>query len=114
MPVSITPYDGSVSPSALNSETEVVNISDTDFYIQGYIDLSVLQSGDEVVIKEYIVIESGGSPILYGKRTFSGVQEEPLVRFHNKMAPYGYKVTITQTAGTLRTFKYSFRKVKVT
>ena len=112
MPVRIasrTIYSGSVSPSALNTETVVVDIpAQTEFYIvEGYIDLSALASGDAVVIKEYMAVD-GVNLRLYAQVTYNGPVSEPVIRFHTKTFKNEYKVTITQTAGVLRSFPYWF------
>jgi hypothetical protein len=42
--------------------------------------------------------------------TYSGPVSDPIIRFHTKTLLYNmmYKVTITQTSGTLRSFPYGF------
>ena len=47
-----TRYSGTVTPSALNTETIVVDIpvQADDYMVEGYLDLSQLQSGDTVVV----------------------------------------------------------------
>ena len=108
-----TPYSGTVTPSDLNVETTVIEITgeSDDYIVEGYLDLSQLQSGDEVVVREYIAVD-GTNYRLFLKATFSGVQEQPIVRFHAKtlLKNMKYKVTITQTQGTLRSFPYGFIK----
>ena len=108
-----TRYSGTVSPSAIDSETTVLEIpGETDDYIvEGYIDLSQLESGDEVVVREYIAVD-GTNYQKFLEVTFSGAQNEPVIRFHSKILLYNmkYKITITQTAGTLRSFPYGFLK----
>ena len=114
MPVVIqskTRYSGTVTPSALNTETTVVEIGaqSDDYMVEGFIDLSALASGDEVEIREYIAVD-GANYKLFIFVTYSGPVPEPVIRFHTKTLLYNmkYKVTITQTAGTLRSFPYGF------
>ena len=112
MPVRIasrTIYSGTVSLTALNTETTVVDIpAQTEFYIvEGYIDLSALASGDTVVVKEYMAVD-GVNLRLFAQVTYSGPVSEPVIRFHTKTFKNQYRVTITQTAGTLRSFPYWF------
>jgi hypothetical protein len=114
MPVIIaskTEYTGSVSPSALNTETTVVEFTaQNDTYIvEGWIDLGNLASGDSVTIKEYIAVD-GTNYRTYATVPYSGVVSDPIIRFHSKQLckSMKYKVTITQTAGTLRSFPYGF------
>jgi len=102
---------GSVTPSELDTETDLINLGDQsdDYIIEGQIDLSALQSGDAVTLKVYIAVD-GTNQRLVDKLDFSGAQEIPVVRVVAHTIPYNgkFRVTITQTAGTLRTFPYSF------
>jgi len=114
MPVIIqskTRYSGVITPPDINTETTVVEIQSQadDYLIEGYIDLGNMQSGDVVVVKEYIAVD-GDNYRLFAQVTYSDVQSEPVIRFHTKTLLYDmkYKVTITQTAGTLRSFPYRF------
>ena len=121
MPVFIqskTPYQGDVTPSALNTETTVIEITNQtdDCIVEGYISLRNLASGDTVVITEYIKV-NGTDYDIYAQVTYSGAQTEPVIRFHAKTLinsggrKNDYKVTIKQTAGsTIKTFPYSFLK----
>lgn len=106
-----TRYVSSVTPSALNSETTVVEITaqSDDYIVEGYIDLGNLASGDSVVIKEYIAVD-GTNYRTYATVSYSGPVSDPIIRFHSKQLANSmkYKVTITQTAGTLRSFPYGF------
>jgi len=78
--------------------------------VEGYVDLSALASGDEVEIREYIAVDGVNYRLFIGPVTYSGPVPEPVKRFHTKTMLYNmkYKVTITQTAGTLRSFPYGF------
>jgi hypothetical protein len=114
MPIVIafkTEYVGTVTPSALNVETVVVDIgAQADTYIvEGWLDLSAMGSGDTVVVCEYVAVD-GVNLRRYACVTYSGVQSDPIVRFHSKQLLYNmlYRVTINQTAGTPRSFPYSF------
>jgi hypothetical protein len=55
MPVRIkskTRYQASVTPSALNTETDIINLADQtdDYIVEGYISLRNMESGDSVII----------------------------------------------------------------
>jgi len=112
-----TAYQGDVTPTALNTETTVIEITNQtdDCIVEGYISLRNLASGDTVVVTEYIKVD-GTNYDVYAQVTYSGAQTEPVVRFHAKTLintggrKNDYKVTINQTAGTLRLFSYSFLK----
>jgi len=106
-----TRYTGSVTPSALNAETVVVDIGaqSDDYIVEGWIDLGALASGDAVVIREYIAVD-GVNYRTYATVSYSGPVSDPIVRFHAKTLTYNmkYRVTVTQTSGTLRSFPYGF------
>jgi hypothetical protein len=115
MPIRIksrTTYQGTASPSALNTETDIINLaSQTDAYIvEGQIDLVNLASGDAVTLKVYIAVD-GTNQRLTDSQSFSGAQSIPVVRVpaHTILSNGKFRVTITQTAGTtLKAFPYSF------
>jgi len=102
---------GTVAPGALNQETTVVEVgpASDDWMVEGYIDLSGLQSGDAVQVNEYVALDGGNYRLLYSA-TVTGPPTEPAIRFHTKtlLATMKYKVTVTQTAGTLRSINYYF------
>ena len=104
-------YAGTLSPSALNTEYDVVNIGaqSDDYLIEGYLDLGELAGGDAVVLKEYLAVD-GTNFRLFNKATLEGPLEVPVVRYHTKLLYKNvlYKLTLTQTKGTLRSFPYAF------
>jgi len=105
------PYSGSVTPPSLNVETTVIEIAGEleEYMVEGYIDVSQLQSGDSITIREYIAVD-GVNYNTYITLTLTGAQQDPVLRFHTKtlLRNMKYKITITQTSGTIRTFKYGF------
>jgi hypothetical protein len=101
-----------VTPSALNTETTVLEIAGAsdDYMVEGYLDLSALQSGDTLVVKEYISVD-GQNYWTFLTVTYNGPVSDPIIRFHTKTLLYNmkYKVTINQTAGSAtRSFPYAF------
>jgi hypothetical protein len=102
---------GSVTPSTLNTETNIINLSDQidDYIVEGQISLQNLASGDTVVIRTYIAVD-GTNQVKVDEATFSGIQTIPVVRIPATTVAYNgkFRVTITQTAGTLRAFPYTF------
>jgi hypothetical protein len=107
-----TRYTGTVTPSALNAETTVVEIlsQSDDYIVEGWIDLGALASGDAVTIKEYVAVD-GVNYRTFATVPYSGPIPDPIIRFHAKILTYNmkYKVTVTQTAGaTLKSFPYGF------
>lgn len=103
-------FNGTLTLSALNTETTVVEFSASNTYItEGYIDLGNMASGDVVVVTEYIAVD-GVTPRVFVRYTFSDAQDQPVIRFHAKTftSIMKHKITINQTAGTLRSFPYGF------
>jgi len=113
MPVRIrskTRLQGSVTPSALGVETNIVNLGDQtdDYIIEGQISLQNMASGDTVIIRTYIAVD-GTNQVKSGEMTFTGAQEIPVVRIPAATLAYNakFRLTITQTAGTLRSYPYT-------
>jgi len=105
-----TESTGTLTLSSLNSETTVVEYtaqSDT-YIVEGWLDLGALVSGDAVVLKIYVAVD--GTYRTYLTTQYSGPVSDPIVRFHSMQLCKNmkYKVTITQTAGTARSFPYGF------
>jgi hypothetical protein len=95
--------------TANGSEQDVVNVSGRGKY-EGWIDLSNMQTGDTVIIREYIKLKSGGSWRLYTTTSYSGVQDEPAIHATRKLVEYGWRITVQQTAGAYRDYDYDFFK----
>jgi hypothetical protein len=77
-------------------------------YLEGYIDLSQLESGDRLLIRYYIKAESNGYKE-YFRREYSGRQPTQLLYAATKPTKYGIKITAQQTAGaTFKTLAYQF------
>jgi hypothetical protein len=68
-----------------------------------------MASGDAVVIKTYIAVD-GTNQRQVDQITLTGVQTIPVVRVPSCTVAYNgkFRVTITQTSGTLRAYPYSF------
>jgi len=105
---------GTATPTALGDPVAVVDIPNQpdEYIMEGYIDLSQMLTGDEVVIEEFIAVD-GASQRLLTKFKLIDTQEEPIVRFHSKTIKRDgkYKVQLTQTKGTLRKYPYYFIKL---
>lgn len=76
--------------------------------LSGYIDLSNMEDGDEVIIKQRMRVKPGGNYKQYAKETYVGVQENPLIYITTKVLGYGGKITLQQTGGSLKSFDYEF------
>jgi len=104
-------YAGIAAVSQLNIETVVVELGpfSDDWMVEGYIDLSGLQSGDAMVVNEYVALDGANYRLLYSA-TVTGPAAEPAVRFHTKtlLASMKYKVTVKQTSGAPKNVPYYF------
>lgn len=98
---------GTVTADGL--EQDVVELTEL-CTLEGWIDLSNMEAGDTVVIKEYVKLKSGGTYTLYDSASYSGVQAKPALHVIKIPAKYGVKVTLQQTAGTNRDYDYNFFK----
>jgi len=113
MPVRIkskTRLQGSVTPSALGVETDIVNLGDQtdDYIIEGQISLQNMAAGDTVIIRTYIAVD-GTNQVKSDEMTFTGAQKIPVVRIPAATLAYNakFRLTIKQTAGTLRSYPYT-------
>jgi len=95
----------------LNVETTIVEIlpQNDSYIVEGWIDLSQLQLNDVVVIRIYIAVD-GVNYQSYLTLQLAGPLQDPVYRIHamTLCSTMRYKVTITQTAGTPRSFPYGF------
>jgi len=110
-----TPIEGSVTMDG----TEKVVILDEiggnpQRFLEGYIDLSPMASGDTIVIRQYMKIASAGNYVKYAEETYSGAQSIPLLYIVTKPGRYGIKITAQQTTGTNRTLQYQFFRRRTT
>ena len=76
--------------------------------IEGMVDLTPLALGDTVVVRVYMSIKTPVSYAKYAEEIYSGPVSPSLLFICTKVAKYGLKVTIQQTAGIHRTFNYQF------
>jgi len=105
-------FKGTVNIPSLNTEVTVIEITGAvdDYLIEGYIDLSALQSGDKVIVREYIAVD-GMNYRIFLNAPFSYPVDEPVIRLHTKTLLYDnkFKVTIEQIEGTPpRSFPFAF------
>ncbi len=76
--------------------------------MEGYVNLSNLAPGDTAVIRQYQKVY--GTYEQYAEESYSGVQALPAVYITPKSGKNGIKVTLQQTAGTMRAFTNCFFK----
>jgi len=89
----------------------VINLTDQtdDYIVEGQISLQNMASGDTVVIRTYIAVD-GTAQKLVDQITLTGTQAVPVVRIPSCTVAYNgkFRATINQTAGTLRSYPYTF------
>lgn len=117
MPVVIqskTWYTGTVTPSALNTETTVVELGpySDDFLVEGWLNYASLPEGASSTVRVYFALD-GTNYVLYREVTVSRYADstfEPVMRLHTMTlrSNMKVKVTVTQTAGTLASLGYWF------
>jgi len=78
--------------------------------IYGWIDLTPMDLGDEVIIQGYTKLKPDGNWVRHINEIFNDAQQIPAIYFIEKTVSYGLKVTLQQTKGTYRTFDYLFFK----
>jgi len=110
-----TPIEGSVTMTGAELPVVLDEITgNPQRFLEGYIDLTPMASGDTIVVRQYIKITSTGDYVKYAEESYSGAQSIPLLYVVTKPARYGIKVTAQQTAGTNRTLNYQFFRRKTT
>jgi hypothetical protein len=90
------------------SEQVVMEISEAA-RVSGYISLANMEVGDTVVIRQYVKLLNGEYR-RYAAEAYTGVQENPIVYITPKELASAIKLTLQQTSGTYKTFKYLFIK----
>ena len=117
----IIPYEGTKTLSEYNAEVVIIELSDINAYymVTGYLDLSNMQSDNEILVKEYIDLAQGTYKKYLSYR-FRGIQTDPIVMVTPKyLTPNDrYKLVLVLTGGSpidipykLLLFKYSSREI---
>jgi hypothetical protein len=76
--------------------------------VELYIDLTPMQAGDTIVVKEYAKPKNGGAYVFYGSETYVDVQTIKLLYVTPMPNSNGLKVTIRQTTGVMRMIDYHY------
>jgi len=104
-----TPIEGSVAMDGTEKNVVLDEVTgNPPRFLEGYIDLTPMQSGDTIIVRQYMKIASAGDYVKYAEETYSGAQSLPLLYITTKSGRYGIKITAQQTAGTNRTLTYQF------
>ena len=100
---------GSGTMTADGSEQRVFALDRSEpFRIEGYIDLSNMKTGDEVIIRQYIKIKPDGELKKYWEEKYNGIQANPIVYITPKPSIYGILITLQQTSGTYISYDWEF------
>ena len=98
--------NGSQTIGAIGTEYTVY--SDTTTSVKSFVvDASTMENGDVLLLKCYIKVASGGSSRLAYQTYFSHLQADPAKVSVPVLAPYGFSCSVTQVAGTARTFGWA-------
>jgi hypothetical protein len=109
-----TPIEGSVAMDGTEKEVVLDEVTgNPSRFLEGYIDLTPMASGDTIVIRQYMKITATGAYVKYAEETYSGAQSLPLLYITTKSGRYGIKITAQQTVGTNRTLTYQFFRRRV-
>jgi hypothetical protein len=109
-----TPIEGTVAMDGTEKAVVLDEVSgNPSRFLEGYIDLTPMASGDTIVVRQYMKIASAGNYVKYAEETYTGAQSLPLLYITTKSGRYGIKITAQQTAGTNRTLTYQFFRRRV-
>jgi len=75
-------------------DTSTTDVAGKLHLVEAYIDLSPLQTGESVTIREYMKIWPDGDFLKYAEETYTGPQSLPLLHVISKPARYGLKLEI--------------------
>ena len=76
--------------------------------VSGYVDLSEMQLGNVVVIKQSIKLKQGTTYRQYAEETYNGPQKDPVLYFTPKRTDVALKITLQQTTGLFKNFDNNF------
>lgn len=108
------PIQGTLTLTGLDLETELVKSElGIPHYLEGYLDLTNLASGDSLTIRFYVKLKEAGSYVVYDEDVKAGAQDKPALYIVTKPSNDGLKITLEQTSGTPRAFDYMFLRKRV-
>jgi len=76
--------------------------------VSGYVDLSEMQAGDTVIIRQYIMLTMGKEYQKYAQESYVGAQEQPMIYITPKKSDNALKVTLQQATGLFKNFDNNF------
>jgi len=92
------------------AEDLVFEVTDYKRFVEAFVDLSPMQAGDSIIVRQYMRIISGGAYKMYADVPYDDAQIIQLLWVVPKPSNYGLKLTIQQTAGANRIFTYAVFK----
>jgi hypothetical protein len=93
------------------TEQNILVDSDTDVHWwEGFIDLSALDDGEQVWMKEYVSVVKPVSYNRYHDEIYTGILTNPVIYIVTKPAKFGLMITIQQLNGTMRSFPFQLFK----
>jgi len=104
-----TPTEGKIT---MNGKEQIL-FEKTDgkiALIEGMVNLSPMQAGDTIILREYMQTLATGEYALYAEQPYVGAQLIPLTQILTRISTHNIKITIQQTTGTYREFEYSFTR----
>jgi len=107
MPAFETPVEATI----LMTGAEDLLIEKTDNkqgLLDGYVDLTLMQAGDTIVVRQYMQAKAAGTYVKYAEETYTNAQTLPLLNIVTKTAKTKIKVTAQQTAGVNRNLDVQF------
>lgn len=108
-------FEAPVEASITMDGTEKVLVEKTDDkmgLLDGFVDLTPMQAGDTIVIRQYMKVKASGTYVKYAEATYTGAQSIPLLAVTTKSSKTSIKVTAQQTGGVNRTLDIQFFRRK--
>ncbi len=92
--------------TATGAEDTIKEITAIVNKLHCFVDLTAMQAGDTIVVRQYMKIKAAGTFILYAEETYSDVQALPMLYVVTKPAKDGIRITLEQTGGTNRDYDW--------
>lgn len=92
------------------TEQDLISVEGLGQY-HGIISLHEMSGSDVVEVALYGRMSAGGAWRRYWLERYSRFQPDPLVHLTLKTLRHGFRVTLRQVSGVMRTFEYAFFKV---
>jgi len=109
-----TPIEGTLTADGTEQNVVLDEVTgNPSRFLEGYIDFVNMAAGDTVVIRQYVSVVTPVAYRQYATETYSGAQAMPMLFVVSKSGRYGIRVTLQQTAGTMRDFPYQFFRRRI-